>query len=101
MKNKTETLGKRLNRLRLERSLTTIEVAKAIGVSSSTYREWEYGRAIRGEPYEKLAIVFGVGLLELLTGNQHSSNEALEFVEELERNIQKLKIELRKPFKSF
>ena len=65
---KIDTIGNRLRRIRMARGLTTKEVAQAAGVAVSTYREWEYGRAIQGEPYVALSRVLGVSLLELLTG---------------------------------
>ncbi|MBK8202439.1 MAG: helix-turn-helix transcriptional regulator [Bdellovibrionales bacterium] len=42
------------------------EAARRIGVPESTYREWEYGRKIRGEPYLQIAKTFGVSIEELL-----------------------------------
>src|SRR5882762_1035006 len=47
-------------RLRNERKKTLREVAAAICVPLTTYREWEYGRAIRGEHMIKLEKGFGV-----------------------------------------
>ncbi len=42
------------------------DLARLINVPETTYREWEYGRAIRGEPYVKLAKALGVSLEDLL-----------------------------------
>ena len=39
-----ETFGKKLRQFRIKSNLTQSEVAKKIGISSSTYRDWEYGR---------------------------------------------------------
>ena len=63
--------------------MTLKEVAPAIGVAVSTYREWEYGRVIKGEPYSALAGVFEVGVSELLIGQppiQSSIGSELEAV---------------------
>lgn len=49
-------------------TLSAREVASRVGVSVSTYRDWENGRAIKGEPYTKLAEVLGVHVLEVLEG---------------------------------
>lgn len=43
--------GTRLKRLRSQAGLTAEQVAKKLKFATSTYREWEYGRAIQGEPY--------------------------------------------------
>ena len=42
------------------------KAAQLIGVPETTYREWEYGRQIRGEPYLKIAKAFGISVSELL-----------------------------------
>lgn len=75
--SQAESIHHRLARLRLENGLTAKSVAEAIGVPVTTYREWEYGRAIRGEPYQKLAQLFNVSLCELLTG-EHNSPHSIE-----------------------
>jgi transcriptional regulator with XRE-family HTH domain len=46
------------------------EVASAIGVPLTTYREWEYGRAVRSQNLVKLANFFGVSM-EQLTGESN------------------------------
>lgn len=53
------------------------EAARRIGVPETTYREWEYGRAIRGEPYPKIAAAFGVSL-EVLFGAGVSEDVTIE-----------------------
>ncbi|MGZ5279566.1 MAG: helix-turn-helix transcriptional regulator [Pseudobdellovibrionaceae bacterium] len=58
-------MGRKLQELRLGKGLSMRETAKRIGVPETTYREWEYGRAIRGEPYIQIAKVFGITLQEL------------------------------------
>ncbi len=70
-----ESLGSRLRRLRVQRGLDASEIAKQVGVSVSTYRDWEGGRQIRGEPYAKLADVFGVSLSQILLGGQPDKTE--------------------------
>ena len=74
---KTESLAERIRRLRIENGLTIREVAEAIQVPITTYRDWEYGKAIRGEPYSKLASVFNVSLEELLLGEEKANPEIL------------------------
>jgi transcriptional regulator with XRE-family HTH domain len=63
-----ETIGKRLQRFRKEKQLSQKEIAESISVPVTTYRDWEYGSLIKGEPYFKLAETFGVSLYELLGG---------------------------------
>ena len=38
------------------------EAAHRTGVPETTYREWEYGRQIRGEPYRKIAEAFNISV---------------------------------------
>jgi transcriptional regulator with XRE-family HTH domain len=75
-----ESFAKRIAQLRLKRGLTQKEVAKAVKVPLSTYKEWEYGRRIQGEHiYVALAETLGVSLRGLLTGRLDSEkNETLE-----------------------
>ncbi len=51
-------LGGRLKKLRIDKGLFVVEFAGKILVSSRTYREWEYGRKRKGEPYIKIASCF-------------------------------------------
>lgn len=65
-----KTLGQRLKVFRTKKTLSAREVAFQVGVSVSTYRDWENGRAIKGEPYTKLAEILGVHVLEVLEGRR-------------------------------
>lgn len=80
-------LGDRLKELRVSRNLAVSQVAEMLGVSPSTYREWEYGREIKGEPYMKLASIFNIGLNELLTGRRNHVEYELIKLEECIKNI--------------
>ena len=92
-----EVFYKRLNRLRLSRNLRVNEVAEFLGVASSTYRDWEYGRSIRGEPYVMLSELFEVSLEELMTGKKATP---LAIQKELGRCEEALK-NLKKELESF
>lgn len=69
-------MGKRLARLRKDNDLTLLQVSCELGVPTSTYRDWEYGTLITGEPYVKLASIFKVTLEFLMTGQ--TNNEIQE-----------------------
>jgi transcriptional regulator with XRE-family HTH domain len=92
----SEQLGDRLRRLRLDRGLAIEEVARQLNVSSSTYREWENGRAIQGEPYVKMRDLFQVSLEELLTGSKGDSTKALSELVAIEKHVTALRSELLK-----
>ena len=64
---KSINIGERLKQLREKQSLTVNEFAKKAGIPSSTYKEWEQGRQIRGEPYAQLAAVCQISVQELIT----------------------------------
>lgn len=53
--NEDVLFGKRLRALRLKINLSAEELARGMGISPSTYRDWENGRAITGQVYHKLA----------------------------------------------
>lgn len=84
-----ESLSQRLVRLRNASELSVAEVARRLNVSPSTYREWEYGRQINGEPYVKLAEVFGIGLIELMTGHKSEIEVYLSQIENSLKLIRK------------
>jgi transcriptional regulator with XRE-family HTH domain len=79
-----EGIGNRLKRLRLKCGLSQKEIAIRIGISGSTYRDWEYGNQIMGEPYSRLAEVFGVTLTEILSGDPSKDSGLLKVADELE-----------------
>lgn len=79
----TNRLSERLKKLRMEKNLSLNEVARMIGVSPSTYRTWENGAEIRGEPYVKLAKAFSVSLTHLITGEVHDTEIKLHEIEKI------------------
>lgn len=62
---KDTEFNKRLKELREEKGISPKVMAEKLEVSVSTYRDWEYGRKITGEPYVKISEVLNVGLSEL------------------------------------
>lgn len=58
-------ISNQLEKYRKERGLNIARCAEAVGVSQSTYRDWENGRSISGEPYLKIAEIFGISVSEL------------------------------------
>lgn len=86
-----EPLGKRLRRLRRDRGLSISDIAKIISVSESTYREWEYGRAIRGEPYGKLAAALNMSISELLFGEKQGEKNIESLLLQIEQTVQKIR----------
>lgn len=67
------------------------QVAQKIEVPVSTYRDWEYGRAIQGAPYVKIANVFGISLFELLTGEKPKFQNVFDLIENAEAQLIKAK----------
>lgn len=93
---KKETLGERVRRLRSRRDLSASFVAKTLGVAESTYREWENGRAIRGEPYIALSQILKVGVWELLTGEKMNLDCMLNELANIEGLVKNIRTELLK-----
>lgn len=87
-----KSFSQRLQNFRLKSELTQKEVADRLGIASSTYRDWEYGKQIKGEPYLDLAEVFQVSLTELLTGSADTvHSQILEDLKEIERIVESIK----------
>lgn len=89
-----DTIHARLKRYRQQRGLTIQEVSSRTGIPASTYKEWENGRQIRGEPYLLLAEVYQVSIQELITGQKNKSTSLLARFDALEAELQNIKTEL-------
>ena len=81
---------------RLQLNKKPSEIASFIGVSESTYRDWEHGRKIQGEPYIRIADALEMSIIDLLEINRSEDRET--FLKELSeidthiKNIRKLVI---------
>ncbi|MBK8201498.1 MAG: helix-turn-helix transcriptional regulator [Bdellovibrionales bacterium] len=91
---KSEPLSSRLKRLRQAKGINVKEMASLLGVSVSTYRDWEYGRSIEGEPYPKMAEILSVSLYELLTGRRPLPDQVSKEITRYEQALAALKKEL-------
>lgn len=93
-----EAIGTKLAKFRRNKEMTLKEMATRIGGPVSTYRDWEYGREIKGEPYLKIANVLGVSLYELFGGEPPSSSKEIIAklkilklqIESIEKDVQSL-----------
>jgi transcriptional regulator with XRE-family HTH domain len=93
--------SKRLKQMRENRKLKASQVAEALGIAPSTYREWEYGRAILGHgPYVRLADILGVSLNELLRGESENDVGRGQFIQSVSE-IQKLLDQHKRALESF
>lgn len=72
------------------------ETAKLISVPETTYREWEYGRAARGEPYLKIAESFGVSLDDLLDPRNCTPKTLEQDIDRLIYSLSELKGKITK-----
>jgi len=79
-------ISEQLKILRKKNDYTIKYCAEHLGVSQSTYRDWEYGRAISGEPYTKIANFFGISLSTLFGLSTSDLNQKLN---ELEKDLAK------------
>lgn len=81
--------GNRLKKIRQEKGYSLSKAARLLGISQSTYRDWERGRAIKGEPYPKLADFYNITLAELfgITESKNDISVELQLMEESIRRI--------------
>lgn len=91
MHKSSSTIGTRLRKLREAHGLSCDAVAKAVGVSPSTYRDWEYGRSIQGEPYIRLAAIFNVGIVTLLTGSESKDVQIIHQIDRIQEQLDQLR----------
>lgn len=90
----SQIFGKRLQRLRAEKNISVTHIVKHVGVSKSTYRDWEQGRAITGLPYPKLAQVFGTSFSELFGLEETTASDILKKLKMMEDLISEIKVAL-------
>lgn len=79
--------GKRIALLRKHKNLSINEIARKLEISPSTYRAWELGASIKGEPYRDLAKILGVSVSELLSGEKSSLESQLDEMEKLVKGM--------------
>jgi transcriptional regulator with XRE-family HTH domain len=87
-------ISKRIKELREAKNLTIKATAGYLGVPPSTYREWEQGTKISGEPYEALAELFGVSLHYLMTGTYREPEYRVKTIVDQLAQIDRLSREL-------
>ncbi len=88
-------IGQIMRNRRIELGKKPSQIAHIIGVSESTYRDWENGRKIQGEPYIKIAQALEINILKLLEVEKAEHiyvREQLEQIENIVKNIQKIVI---------
>lgn len=91
-----ERIGIRIQKLRVILGLTAKEVSQSIGVAESTYRAWESGRAIQGEPYVALSKILRISVYELLTGVPPDREAIMTPLHLIEAQLCKLKTALHR-----
>lgn len=92
--NRSNKISKRICELRKKSGLSIRAAAEGISVSESTYRSWEYGSAIRGEPYEAIAKLYGVSLTYLLSGDDQAVERLVTRVLKVQDELKKLQTEI-------
>ena len=91
----SKEFGKRLALFRKRKGYSIRKTAELANVNEVTYRQWEYGAEIRGEPYPDLARVFGITLEELF-GVSSEESSAKEEVDKIISALHSLKSKLPK-----
>ncbi len=87
------SIANKIRSLRLKKRMTMKEIAGRIGVPSSTYRDWEYGRKISAEKLQKLADAFEISVSELMTGEKDDRKDlkrAIQLIEEVLHILRKI-----------
>jgi transcriptional regulator with XRE-family HTH domain len=86
-----ESFGEKLKKLRLKAGLSQKQVAERAGISASTYRDWEYGKKIKGEPYADLASALRVSITELFTDKKVVTSKVQQELREIERIVENIR----------
>ena len=86
-----EKIADRLKKLRERKGLTQIRLAKLAKIPVSTYRDWEGGKAITGEPYAVLAKLLDVSIGYLITGEHIVANSLLFDIDKIIEDVKSLR----------
>ncbi len=89
---------KRLKFYREKKGIKVKEMAALLNISISTYRDWEYGRSITGEPYMAMARVLEVSLEELLNGHKSTPDTLQKRLKDIQSQLKELSHELNSFF---
>lgn len=76
------TISQRIRQLRLGKKMTLKEIAGQLGVPTSTYRDWEYGRKVPAEVVSRLAEFYGLPI-SAFTANPKAQQSELRRVSAL------------------
>ena len=85
--------SKRLKAHRLKKDISASEMARLIGVPITTYRDWEAGREIQGQPYLKISEALGISLYELMTV-ENPKEKIVQGIEMIESILKMIKVSL-------
>ena len=85
-------MGKKLKILREDSGLSIKKIAQSLNISPSTYREWEYGRKIQGEPYLAICQLYQISLNELFSNQNTDYLEFLELVNQVKSSLSRLEL---------
>lgn len=83
-----KNLGQRIRKLRKEKNITLVEIAKKTGVAQATLSRIETG-AMMGtvESHEKIAETLGIGLAELYSGVDRRYEQISHLAKDAERKV--------------
>lgn len=85
------SISEKMKERRVQLNLKVKDVAYQIGVAESTYRDWENGRKIQGEPYQLIADALEMNILELMEIQTSSFRLLMQEVENLEKHIKNIR----------
>lgn len=81
-----------MKQVREDRGMTLKETAQKIGVSTSTYRDWEYGRKVPVSHVTKIAEVLSISVYDLVgETSPKDQGQVLEAIRLIEEALKKLK----------
>ena len=92
-------IGEILKSRREELGLKVKDVSGFVGVADSTYRDWENGRKIQGEPYLQLAEILNMSLMQIF-GVEKDINAQKLYLEliDIEDRVKNIRIRVNQLF---
>lgn len=85
------TIGDKLRLARNNKRMSVKDIASQLKIAESTYRDWENGRKIQGEPYLEICRVLEVSLADLMGVESNWVKQLILDIETLDNQVKLIK----------
>ncbi len=85
------SVAEKMKTRRQKLNIKVRDISQKVGVAESTYRDWENGRSIQGEPYMKIANALNMNILDLLEIEKTSIGKVIADIDAIENHVKNIR----------